>query len=414
MNLEYYIAKRIYFSGDYQNKISGPAVKVALVGIMLGIAVMLLTVAIVTGFKQEVANKVIGLGSHIRITNFDSNSSFKTSPIQPDSTFLDALYNIKGIRSVQKFATEPGIIKHGTTLQTVVIKGLDSDFDWDFFNASMIEGQSISFGGKGRNDTAIISKELSRMLNLNMGDKFNTYFFQNRIKGRAFIVGGIYETNFQDFDKAFVLVDIQQVRKLNRWDSTQISGLEILLDDFDNIDNIGEQVFLLSANNFDESGSSFLSKTIKEIYADVFGWLGLLDMNVWIILFLMISVASINMISGVLILILERTQMIGILKALGAENWSIRKIFLFQSFFLTGKGMLWGNVVALLFCFVQWKWGLIPLDPVTYYVESVPINFNLLHWLAINVGTMILTVAMMVIPSFIITKIVPAKSIQFE
>ncbi len=414
LNFEYYIARRIYFSGDHKNRISGPAVKVALAGIMLGVIVMVLTVAIITGFKKEVIQKVIGLGSHIRITNFDSNNSFKSQPIVLDSSFLSTLSEIEGIRSMQKYATEPGIIKHESQLQTVVIKGLDSDFDWDFFNASMVDGNSVTFGTGETNDTAIISRSLSKMLGLKPGDRFHTYFFQNKIRGRALIVGGIYETNFPEFDKTFVLTDIRQVRKLNGWDSTQVSGLEILLDDFDDLDEIGEKVFLIAANNFNEDGSSLLSRTIKELYGDIFGWLALLDMNVWIILFLMISVAAINMISGVLILILERTQMIGILKSMGAENWSIRKIFLYQSFFLTGKGMLWGNVIALLICFVQARWHLIPLDPVNYYVDSVPINLNFLLWAAINAGTLILTISMMVLPSYIITKIIPAKSIQFE
>lgn len=414
MNFEYYIAQRIYFSGDHKNRISGPAVKVALAGIMLGVTVMLLTVSIITGFKKEVAQKVIGLGSHIRITNFDSNNSYKTEPIVVDSSFLKSLSEINGIRSIQKFATEPGIIKHETNLQTVVIKGLDADFDWQFFDASMVDGKSIQFGTGLRNDTAIISKDLSNMLQLKVGDRFHTYFFQNKIRGRSFVVGGIYQTNFPDFDKAFVLTDIRQVRKLNGWDSTQVSGLEILLDDFDDLDEIGEKVFLKAANNFNEDGSSLLSRTIKELYADIFGWLALLDMNVWIILFLMISVAAINMISGVLILILERTQMVGILKSMGAENWSIRKIFLYQSFFLTAKGMLWGNLIALVFCLAQMQWHIIPLDPVNYYVESVPINLNLLYWVGINAGTLLLTIAMMVLPSYIITKINPARSIQFE
>ena len=414
MNLEYFIAKHIYKGNSESTRFSGPAVKVAIAGIALGLAVMIISVAIVTGFKKEIRDKVIGFGSHIRISNFDNNNSFETVPIRIDSSFIQSLYDIKGIKKIQTYATKPGIIKHGDAVQGVILKGFDKDFDHTFIDQNLISGKPVQFGSGSRNDSVMISDRLAKMMHLKLGDKFNTFFFQDKIRARNFYVKGIFRTNFPEFDKLFILVDIRHIKKLNNLDNDQVSGYEIIIDDFDHLDEIGREVFLKTANKFDDKGSSLLSRTIKELHPDIFGWLDLLDMNVWIILALMLTVASFNMISGVLILILERTGTIGLLKSLGARSWSIRKIFLYNASFLILKGLFWGNVIGILLCLAQYYFNFIPLDPQNYYVDTVPINLKLWHVLALNAGSMFMIILMMVLPSYIITRINPSKSMKFE
>ena len=414
MNFEYYIAKRIHGAGEGTGRFSGPAVKVAIAGIALGLAVMIISVAVVTGFKNEIRQKVTGFGSHIRITNFDNNSSYESVPIRVDSGFIQSLLCIDGVKSVQQFATKPGIIRYDNTIQGVILKGLGADFDARFIAQHIVDGKMADFGSGERNDSIMISLKLARTLGLKTGDKFNTFFFQDKIRARSFIVQGIFQTNFPDFDKMFVLVDMRHIRRLNDWDSTQVSGLELQVSDFDRLDEVYAQVFFKTANRFDDSGTSFLSRSIKELYPDIFGWLDLVDMNVWIILILMLVVASFNMISGVLILILERTNMIGLLKSLGTNNWSIRKIFVDNAAFLIARGMMWGNLIGILICLVQLKWGILNLNPDNYYIDVVPINLKVLHVLALNIGSMVIIVLMMVLPSWVITRISPAKSIKFE
>lgn len=414
MNFEYYIAKRIHGKGEGASRFSGPAVKVAIAGIALGLAVMIISVAVVTGFKNEIRQKVTGFGSHIRITNFDNNSSYESVPIRIDSAFVKSLLHIDGVKSIQQFATKPGIIRYDNSIQGVILKGLGSDFDAHFIKQHIVDGEMTMFGSGERNDSIMISLKLARMLGLNVGDKFNTFFFQDKIRARSFVVQGIFRTNFPDFDKMFVLVDMRHIRRLNDWDSTQVSGLELQVSDFDRLDEVYAQVFMKTANRFDDNGTSFLSRSIKELYPDIFGWLELVDMNVWIILVLMLLVASFNMISGVLILILERTNMIGLLKSLGTTNWSIRKIFVYNAAFLIARGMMWGNLIGILLCVIQLKWGILTLNPENYYIDVVPINLELLHIVALNVGSMAIIVLMMVLPSWVITRISPSKSIKFE
>ena len=414
MNLEYFIAKNIYKGSNENTRFSGPAVKVAITGIALGIAVMIISVAIVTGFKQEIRNKVIGFGSHIRISNFDNNNSYETVPVRKDSAFIEELKQVNGIKSIQSYATKPGIVKHDDLVQGVILKGVDAEFDHTFIDENLVAGDYVHFGEGSRNDSVLMSVYLANLLNLKLGDSFNMFFFQERIRARRFIVKGLFQTNFYDFDKLFLIVDLRQIQKLNNWDDNQVSGFEVILNDFDAVDEVGREVFFKTANKFDEEGSSMLTRTIKELNPDIFGWLDLLDMNVWIILALMIVVASFNMISGVLILILERTSAIGLLKSLGASNWTIRKIFIYNAAFLITKGLIWGNVLGIAICLAQHYFECIPLNPQNYYVDTVPVNIRLWHVLALNVGSMLMITLMMVLPSYIITRILPAKTMKFE
>jgi lipoprotein-releasing system permease protein len=413
MNLEYFIAKRIHFQQGKKN-ISRPAVRIATIGIALGLAVMIIAVAVVIGFKNEIRNKTIGFGGHVQITNFDNNNTYEMKPIKADKDLIGKISSLTGVKHVQPFVTKPGIIKTGTEFQGVVVKGVDADFDWDFFKSNMVEGNILDLTAGNPQNEIIISKHLANLLGLKLGDSFFTYFIQDQVRARKFKIIGIYSTNFIEYDKLFILSDMRHVQHLNDWEETSFSGLEVLINDFDDIDLVGNEVYDLLSNKFNEKGETYYTQTIKQINPQIFSWLELLDMNVWVILFLMLAVAGFNMISGLLILILERTNMIGILKSFGANNWSIRKIFLYHSAFLIGKGMLWGNIIGLSFCAIQYFTGIIPLDPEAYYVAKVPVSFNWTLIILLNAGTLIASLLMMIGPSYLITKINPAKIIRYE
>lgn len=412
MNLEYFIAKRIHFRQDRKN-VSRPAVRIAILGIAIGLAVMLIALSIVLGFKQEIRNKTIGFGGHIQITNFDSNNTYEMTPISLNDSLKNGIASIKGVRHIQPFATKPGIIKTDDQFQGIVLKGIDRNFDWNFFKVNMVDGDTLNVKDSLQNKV-VISKHLADLFKLKTGDSFFTYFIQDQIRARKFTISGIYSTNFIEYDKLFILTDIRQVQNLNQWSESQVSGYEVLINDFEEIDAVGDEVYFLTANKLQSDGSSYYTQTIKDINPQIFSWLDLLDMNVWVILFLMLAVAGFNMISGLLILILERTNMIGILKSIGATNWSVRKIFLYHSLFLIGKGMLWGNIAGLLLCAIQYFTGILPLDPEAYYISTVPVLFNWPLIILLNAGTLLASILMMIGPSYLITKILPATIIRYE
>lgn len=412
MNLEYFIAKRIHFRQDRKH-VSRPAVRIAILGIAIGLTVMLLAVSIVTGFKKEIRNKTIGFGGHIQITNFDSNNTYELTPIVLNDTLKNELAAIPGVKHIQAFATKPGIIKTNEQFQGIVLKGIDGNFDWDFFKSNLIEGDILHMSDSLQNQ-AVISKHQADLFKLKLGDTFFAYFMQDQVRARKFTISGIYSTNFIEYDKLFILTDMRHIRQLNDWQDWEVSGYEILIHDFDKIDEIGDQVYFKTANKAQANGNMLYTQTIRDINPQIFSWLDLLDINVWVILFLMLAVAGFNMISGLLILILERTSMIGILKSIGATNWSVRKIFLYHSFFLIGKGMLWGNIIGLSICAIQYFTGIIPLDPEAYYIATVPILFNWPLIIGLNIGTLLASILMMIGPSYLITKILPAKIIRYE
>lgn len=414
MNLELFIAKRIHFEKKGERNVSRPAVRIATIGIAVGVAVMLVAIAVVVGFKQEIRNKTIGFGSHIQITNFDNNNSFEMEPIKLNDTLLSEIKSIPEIRHMQRFVTKPGIIKTEEDFQGMVLKGVGSEFDWDFFKSSLVEGDILNLNDSTAKNEVIISKALADILRLKVGDSFFTYFFHEQIRARKFTIKGIYSTNFTEYDKVFILTDIRIAQRLNNWTPEYFSGQEILINDFKQLDKAHFQVYSVVANKFDEEGNGYFVQNIKQLNPQIFSWLDLLDMNVWVILILMLAVAGFNMISGLLILILEKTNMIGILKSYGAKNWSIRKIFLYESIFLIGKGMLWGNLIGLLICFIQYQFKIIPLDPASYYTATVPITFNWLYITLLNIGTLVVSILMLIGPSYLITKISPAAIMRYE
>ena len=385
-----------------------------MLGIALGLAVMILSVSIVIGFKKEVRNKVIGFGSHIQITNFDNNSSYESQPIAVSDTLLGELRQFPGIRHVERFATKLGILKTDEDFQGIVLKGVDEDYDWSFFRDNLKEGKLFAIQPDKRSTEVLISKYLADRLRLRVGDSFLTYFVQEEVRARKFTIAGIYETGFEDYDKMFVIADIKQIRRLNGWDADQVSGLELQVSDYDKLDRVAEEVYFALAERQDRNGNTYYARSIKELNPMIFDWLDVLDINVVVILVLMLAVAGFTMISGLLIIILERTNMIGILKALGESDRSIRKIFLYVSFFLIGKGMLWGNVIGISLCLFQRIFRVVRMDPSIYYLDAVPIDLNWLSLILLNIGTLVISMLMMLAPSYLITKIDPAKSIRFE
>lgn len=414
MRFELFIARRIHFSKEGDRKVTPPAIRIAIIGIALGLAVMILSVAIVIGFKKEVANKVIGFGSHIQITNFDNNSSYETTPIAVGDSLLQALEVFPGIRHVERFATKMGIMKTESDFQGIVLKGVGADYDWSFFRGNLKEGEVPAIDPDKSSTSVLISRYLSDLMGVGVGDSFLTYFVQEDVRARKFKVTGIYETGFMDYDKLFVLADIKQIRRLNNWEQDEVSGLELLVDDYDKLDQVSEDLYFDLIERQDRHGNTYFVRSIKEMNPMIFNWLDVLDVNVVVILILIFAVAGFTMISGLLIIILERTNMIGILKALGENNASIRKIFLYISFFLIGKGMLWGNVIGISICLLQSHFRFIKLDPSIYYLDAVPIDLNILSLVLLNIGTLCASMLMMLGPSYLITKIDPAKSIRFE
>ncbi|MBE6300885.1 MAG: ABC transporter permease [Parabacteroides distasonis] len=414
MNLELFIAKRIYFNREEGRKVTPPVVRIAMVGIALGLAVMILSVAIVIGFKKEIRNKVIGFGSHIQIANLDNNTSYESTPIAISDTFFNQLNTFPGIIRVEPFATKPGILKTDTDFQGIVLKGVDQNYDWSFFQENLKEGELPDFSQEKTSTDVLVSYRLANLLGLKVGDSFLTYFVQEDVRARRFYITGIYDTGFSDYDKIFVLADIRQIRRLNNWDKDEVSGLELQVADYEQLDLITENLYFYTSEKEDRKGNIYYTRSVKELNPMIFDWLDVLDINVVVILILIMAVAGFTMISGLLIIILERTNMIGILKALGENNTSIRKVFLYISFFLIGKGMIWGNVIGLFFCIVQSRFGIVKLDPAIYYLDAVPIDLNLLSLCLLNIGTLVISMFMMLVPSCLITRIEPVKSIRFE
>jgi lipoprotein-releasing system permease protein len=416
LNFELFIARRIHFSkGDGEKKASSPAIKIAIAGVAIGLAAMILALSIVIGFKSEVRNKVVGFGSHIQITNLANNNSYQMHPVCVTPELLDALQELPGIKHAQTFATIPGIIKTDSAFQGIVLKGVGDDYDWNFFKKNLIEGNIINPKDTTIENQVIVSKLIANKLDLKIGDSFLTYFIQDeKPRFRKFNITGIYNTNLEEYDKLFVITDINIIRNLNKWEADEVSGIELLVKNFDDLDKIQQNVFREMMVYRDRNDNTFLSRSIKEMNPMIFNWLELLDMNVVIIMILMFAISIFTMISGLLIIILERTNMIGMLKTLGARDYSVRKVFLYVSSFLIIKGMIWGNIIALAILLLQDKFGFIKLDPETYYVSEMPIDINIFYILLINIGTLILSVLAMVGPSYIIAKISPAKSLRFE
>lgn len=408
MQTEWQIARRLYYSSA-AHRTARPAVRVALAGITIGVTVMLITVCVVIGFKQTVTEKVAGFGAHIQITSFDNNNTYEYQPIFAPDSLLTMLEGLPHVASVNTFATKPGMLKTNDDFQGIVLKGLPQNKGWDFFQNNLTEGALPV-----KPNDILISQENARLLGLTTGEQVLCYFVGDALKVRKFNIAGIYSSSFADYDKLFILCPLQTVIQLNGWDSTQVSGIELRLDDLKHLDDTYDAVYFSVANRLDEEGSAYYPQSVIQMHPAVFYWLDLLDMNVWVIILLMLAVSGFNIVSGLIILILDAIPLIGILKALGANNRFIRRIFIHEATILIGKGMLWGNILGLSLAAVQYWLHLIPLDAATYYVSYVPITFPWLGLILLNLLILGVSLLTLLAPTSLATRISPAKVMHFE
>ncbi|MEW7280449.1 FtsX-like permease family protein [Aquimarina sp. 2201CG1-2-11] len=413
MNFEYFIAKRLIKGKEHKSSISTPIIKIAIFAIAIGMIMMLITVATGIGLQRKIREKVAAFNGHVIISSFDNNSSVESlMPISSNQDFYPEFTDVEEITHIQAVASKMGLIRTETDFDGVVVKGVDDQYDWNTFKEYLIEGRLPDFTGK-LNEEIVLSSHIANRLGLGIGDKAITYFLKKNSTSnskpyiRVFKIVGIYNSGFQQFDELYLFADIRHVRRMNKWTSDQIGNFEVFIDDFDKIDQKGQEIY-------ENIPSTMDSQTISLKYATIFEWLKLFDLNVIGIIGIIILVAGINMITALLVLILERTPMVGILKALGTTNWSIRKVFLYNAAYLILIGLFWGNLIGIGLLLLQENYGVIKLNPETYYVSTAPVYINFGHIVLLNVGTIILCVLMLLIPSYIITKITPTKSIRFQ
>lgn len=415
MHFPLFIAKRLYSEQGDKRKVSRPAIHIATAGVAIGLAVMIISVCVVLGFKHTIRDKVIGFGSHIQVADFLTLQQMEQYPIVIDDSMIDVLKHIPDVAHVQRFAMKEGILKTDSDFLGVAFKGVGPDFDSTFIHNNMVEGSIPHFSDSVSHNQILVSQLMADKLHLKSGQRIFAYFFDNNgVRTRRFTIAGIYQTNLKKYDETIVFTDLYTAVKLNGWESDQASGAELSVNNFDNLDMIESRVISKVKGTVDHYGETYSSATIKELNPQIFQWLDLMDLNVWIILALMLIVAGVTMISGLLIIILERTSMIGILKALGARNKTIRHTFMWFAVFIIGKGMLIGNVLSLGLLTLQQAFGIIKLDAQTYYVSTVPVEINALYIVALNVATLLISVFMLVAPSYLISHIHPAKSMRYE
>jgi lipoprotein-releasing system permease protein len=408
LNLEYFIAKRLITAKDYKSSISAPIIKIAISAIAIGMIMMIVSVATGIGLQQKIREKVSAFNGHIIISNYDNNQSEVTLvPISKKQDFYPKFTSVPGVEHIQAIATKAGIIRTETAFEGIIFKGVGSDYKWDNIKEYIVQGR-IPIAKGDLNEEVVISQFIANRLNLKVGDSFNTFFMKEKgYNLRNFDVVGIFNSGFQEFDATYIIGDIRHMQRINKWTPDQIGAFEVFVSDFNAIESTGEQVYAQTASTLD-------TKTIIEKYSYIFEWLQLFDFNIIVILVVMILVATINMVVALLVLILERTQMIGILKALGANNWSVRKIFLYNAFYLIVRGLFWGNLIGISLLLIQQQFGIIQLPPENYYVNQAPVYLNWGYILLLNLLTVTVCFLVLLIPSYIITKISPVKAIRFD
>lgn len=415
MHFPLFIAKRLYNEQGDKRKVSRPAIHIATAGVAIGLAVMIMSVCVVLGFKHTIRDKVIGFGSHIQVADFLTLQQLEQYPIVMDDSMVHVLKQIPGVSHVQRFAMKEGILKTDNDFLGVLFKGVGQDFDSTFIHSNMVEGSIPHFSDSISQNKILISKLMADKLRLKTGERIFAYFFDhNGVRTRRFTISGIYQTNLRKYDESIVFTDLYSAIKLNGWEHDQASGAELTVKNFEDLYQVENRIIAKVNRTVDHYGETYSSATIKELNPQIFQWLDLMDLNVWIILALMLIVAGVTMISGLLIIILERTSMIGVMKALGARNKTIRHTFLWFAIFIIGKGMIIGNIVALGVLSLQQMFGFIKLDAQTYYVSMVPVEFNGWYILALNVATLFISIFMLVAPSYLISHIHPAKSMRYE
>ncbi|APG60077.1 ABC transporter permease [Christiangramia salexigens] len=410
MNFEYFVVKRLVSAKKYKSSISAPIIKIAITAIAIGVVMMLVSFATGLGLQQKIRDKIAAFNGHINISSYDNNSS-KVSliPVTTNQDFYPEFTSVEGIDHIQAVATKFAVIRTEADFEGVIVKGVGKEYKWDYFKEFLVKGELPDFQSN-LNDQILISDYLANRLKLNVGDKVPTFFLREnseRPLQRGFVITGIYDSGFQEFDELYLIADIRHIQRINDWKEDEVGNFEVFVNDFDKLEEKGNQVY-------ENTGSFLDTQTISQKYYSIFEWLSLFDFNIALILGIMILVAGINMITALLVLILERTQMIGIMKALGAGDWSIRKIFLYNAGYLIILGLFWGNLIGIGLLAMQKYFKLVPLDPRTYYVTEVPIYLNWDYLLAVNLGTLLLCMLMLLIPSLIISRISPVKAIKFE
>jgi len=411
LNLEYFIAKRLITAKGRKSSISAPIIKIAIAAIAIGMVMMIVSVATGIGLQQKIRQKVSAFNGHIIITNYDDNQSqVSVTPISIRQNFYPKFTSVEGISHIQAVASKAGIIRTENAFEGIIFKGVGKDYQWDNIKEYVIAGKLPDLSGN-INSQVLISKYLADRLNLKVGDRFNTFFMKeenNKLPNlRVFTISGIYNSGFQEFDAAYIIGDIRHLQRINKWKPDEVGAFEVFVTDFSQISAKGEEVY-------QQTGSLLDTQTIVEKYYYIFEWLQLFDFNIIVILIVMIAVATINMVVALLVLILERTQMIGILKALGANNWMVRKVFLYNAFYLILRGLFWGNLIGIGLVLSQQYFGIIQLNPENYYVNEAPVYLNWMYILALNIGTILICLLVLLIPSYIITKISPVKAIRFD
>lgn len=413
MKFELFVAKRLIGSSAYKNNISAPIIKIAITAIAIGIIMMLISVATGIGLKQKIREKIEAFNGHVSISNLDNISADVTDkPIALNQDFYPEFKAVPEVTHVQAVASKYGVIRTETDFEAIVVKGVGADYKWDYFKDFLVEGELPDYSDSKKYSTEVLlSKYMANRLGFEVGDKVVVYFMnadnQNRTRLVAFDIAGIYDSGFREFDKTYLIADLTQIQRLNKWGKDEVGGFELFLNDFDKIDELGGEIYQNVDYHLD-------SRTIKQQFPSIFRWLDIFDFNIALIIGIMIIVAGINMITALLVLILERTRMIGMLKVLGCSNWGIQKIFLYNATYLVGKGLLWGNIIGVGLLLIQKYFKLIPLNPDTYYVTEAPIYLSLGYIVLISLGTLALCFLMLLLPSYIVTKITPVKALRFE
>jgi lipoprotein-releasing system permease protein len=411
LNFEYFIAKRIIGSKTYKSSVSAPIIKIGIAAIAIGMIVMMIAIATGIGLQQKIRDKAVAFNGHITIQEFNSNLSDESQvSISTEQDFYPQFNSVEGIRHIQGVATKFGLIRTETYFEGPIFKGVGADFDWSYFQEFLVAGKLPSYGDRTSNDV-IISEYLANRLEFKLGDSFQMLFAKEDPNRPPFIrqfnIVGIFNSGFQELDETYLIGDINHIRFFNKWKDNEVGNFEIFLEDYSELREKEEQIY-------QNISSFFTSKTVEDRYASVFEWIAVFDKNIYGIIGIMIIVAGINMITALLVLILERTQMIGVLKALGSNNWSIRKLFLYNASYLVVLGLFWGNLIGLTILLSQKYFKLFPLDPSVYHVTEAPVYINLGYIISLNVGTFLLCMVMLLVPSYVITKISPVKAIRFE
>jgi len=415
LNLPLFIARKIYGQDTDHHEVSRPAIRIATIGVAIGLAVMIITVSVVFGFKHTIRDKVVGFGSHIQIENFMTQQTARPSPVCLSDTLLRQLRQTDGVSHVALYSMTQGILKTDDDFLGVAFKGIGADYDLSFLQGNLVEGKMPKFGQQASKYPLLISRMMADKLNLKVGDKVYAYFIgEEDVRARKFTVEGIYQSDMTQFDQVLCFTNFSIPVRLNGWQPDQCSGAELLVSDFDRLDVTAARIVKLVNSKTDRYGEIFTSQTIQEAHPQVFSWLSLLDINVWIILALMVAVAGFTMISGLLIIILERTQMIGILKALGMRTATVRHTFLWFAAFIIGRGLFWGNLIGLGLVLLQRYTGIVRLDPASYYVDTAPMELNLPVIAALNLATLLVCLVILVAPSFLVAHIHPARSMRYE